>query len=84
MSPALVGFLRGLILTIAASVVAIVIGATQDLPDDLEQAWWAPFIILALRTLEGVIDKARGQAPQILGGSKPVDPDWYQKNYMGE
>lgn len=84
MSPVLVGFIRGLGLTAAAAAVSAVVIALTNPPDEIQRAWWAPFVLLGLRTFEGLIDKARGQAPQQPLGSAPVDPDWYQKNYMGE
>lgn len=79
LSPTLVGALRGLVYAVLIAALAAVVAFAGGLAaDDLGQyAWALPFLGLAARSLEGFVDKLRGQAPQLPGGSKPADPSAY-------
>lgn len=75
-SPVLVALLRGILLAAAAAAVTAATAAlsTADVGD---LAPYVPVLIAALRVIEGAIDKARGQAPQRLGGSAPASASAY-------
>lgn len=78
-SPTLVGLLRGLgyaaVAGVLSALVAVIGGLeAKDLGD---YAWALPLLLAVGRTVEGAIDKVRGQAPQAHLGSRPADPLGY-------
>lgn len=76
LSPTLVGALRGVILAAVAGALAAASTAVAGL--DLGAHGWAiPIVLAVLRTLEGELDRQRGQAPQAPLGSRPADPTAY-------
>lgn len=78
-SPVLVATLRAMVYAVvigaATALVAVVNGLQADQLGDY--AWALPFLIAGGRVIEGVVDRLRGQAPQLPGGSKPADPAAY-------
>lgn len=77
MKPTTVAALRGLLLALGAIAIPAVIAVVQQDPNLLAHVWWLPPVILGLRAVEGVVDRARGQADQKPGGSGPADPTAY-------
>lgn len=76
-SPQTVAALRGVGLAVLSAAILAAITAFSDLKGG-QMATIAPFILLTLRTVEGFVDKARGQAPQAgVLGSAPADPNAY-------
>lgn len=77
-SPAIVALVRGAVLAVGtAAAGAITIFATDN-SDTLRRYWWGPLVLIGARSLEGLFDKLRGQAPQAgLAGGKPANPADY-------
>lgn len=75
-SPVLVGLLRGLVYAVLLAAGAAVVAFTDGLDAESlgSHAWALPVIAALGRTIEGWIDKQRGQAPQKVGGSAPAEP----------
>lgn len=74
-SPPIVAFVRGLVLAIVGAGASTAVIYASDNGDTIKQYWWAPFVVLGLRSIEGAVDKWRGQADQAgIGGSKPANP----------
>lgn len=80
-SPPVVAFVRGLILAIAGAGASTAVIYASNNGDTIKSYWWAPFVLVGLRSIEGAVDKLRGQAPQagVLGG-KPANPTAYVDN----
>lgn len=81
-SPPVVAFLRSLLILLVLAVLGAIIdvftsGSVVELVPEQYRALAAALIVILVRTLEGVVDKLRGQAPQVLLGSAPVDPLTY-------
>lgn len=79
-SPPAVAFVRGLILAVVGAGASTAVIYASNNGDTIKQYWWAPFVLVALRSVEGAVDKWRGQAPQqgILGG-QPANPADYTR-----
>lgn len=76
-SPATVAAVRGIILAVLSAGILAAIVAFSDLKGG-QMATIAPIVVVVLRTVEGFVDKARGQAPQAGPlGSAPADPTAY-------
>lgn len=77
-SPPVVAFVRGLILAVVGTGASTAVIYASSNGDTIKQYWWAPFVLVALRSIEGAVDKLRGQADQqgVLGG-KPANPADY-------
>lgn len=81
-SPLAVAALRAVILAalgagIPAAIVALGhVTAGALLP-------FVPVLIFALRQAEGIVDKSRGQAPQLPGGGGPAEPGAYALDQPG-
>lgn len=71
--PWFVGFMRGLLLAVLSLAVTsgIDLMTTTDVPNSLQ--FWAPFILLALRSAEGALDSLkRGDAAGPIKGSGTI------------
>lgn len=77
MKPTTVAALRGLLLALGAIAIPAVISLVQQDPNLLAHTWWIAPGLIGLRTAEGAVDRARGQADQKAGGSGPADPTAY-------
>jgi hypothetical protein len=75
LSPVLVALLRGVVYAALTGLAAGLLAITDA--DLGKYAWAAPAIPLVARGIEGVVDRWRGQALQLPGGSKPADPTAY-------
>lgn len=84
LSPPLVAALRGLVYAVAIAALSAVVAFT-DTVDAADLGKWAPLLPLlaiGVRSLEGFVDKLRGQADQLPGGSKPADPAAYRPIHL--
>lgn len=72
-SPAVVGFIRGLIEGVVIAALVAVVAALADLPADLVP--YAGALVALIRTVEGIADAKIDPTRQrgVLGG-KPAEP----------
>lgn len=72
-SPAVVGFVRGLIEGVVIAALAALVAGIADLPADL--APYAGALVALVRTVEGIADRRIDPTKQrgVLGG-KPAEP----------
>lgn len=70
-SPAIVALLRGAVEAAVLAVIGVVVVALGDVTTG-ELARWAPAGLLALRSLEGLADKAIDPTRQRLAGGAPA------------
>lgn len=70
-SPAVVAFLRGLAEAVVLAIIGVLITATSSVTTG-ELAPWAPIGLLALRQLEGLIDKSIDPTKQRVTGGAPA------------
>ena len=72
-SPAIVALLRGIVEAAALAVIGVVIVALGDVTTG-DLAPWAVPGVLALRSLEGLVDKAIDPTRQRVTGGAPAAP----------
>lgn len=76
--PRIVALARGAIIAAVVAAAGAVTLYASDNADNLHRYWWGPLVLLAARSIEGAVDKRRGQADQAgVGGSKPANPADY-------